>query len=158
MRKVIIVILLSLIFAILFISGGYGLWSEMLTIEVDIDVLPDPEHVLAKREELENMLGEMERPKLNEFDVQEPEEEVITELIGIEVEKGGQYDLEIPVDNLIQWDSVEKNGGQVIDGDEPGEEEIDNNNGNNDESKISGEVEGKEVNLDHEENPTENMN
>ena len=60
MRKVIIVILLSLIFAILFISGGYGLWSEMLTIEVDIDVLPDPEHVLAKREELENMLGEME--------------------------------------------------------------------------------------------------
>ena len=66
--------------------------------------------------------------------------------------------MEIPVDNLIQWDSVEKNGGQVIDGDEPGEEEIDNNNGNNDESKISGEVEGKEVNLYHEENPTENMN
>ena len=124
MRKVIIVILLSLIFAILFISGGYGLWSEMLTIEVDIDVLPDPEHVLAKREELENMLGEMERPKLNEFDVQEPEEEVITELIGIEVEKGGQYDLEIPVDNLIHWDSVEKNGGQVIDGDEPGRKKL----------------------------------
>ncbi|NLY77070.1 MAG: hypothetical protein GX080_03140 [Tissierellia bacterium] len=45
MKKKVMLILSSLVFALFIMSGGYGLWSETLEIIMDIKVLPDPDKV-----------------------------------------------------------------------------------------------------------------
>ena len=41
MKKQILIIIASLLFAMFIMSGGYGLWSETLRIEGNIEVLPN---------------------------------------------------------------------------------------------------------------------
>lgn len=66
MKKQILIIIASLLFAMFIMSGGYGLWSETLRIEGNIEVLPNRGEVEAARELLENMILEMEKKKLEE--------------------------------------------------------------------------------------------
>lgn len=68
MKKKLIVIVLSLMFAAFIMSGGYGLWSETITVQGDIEVLPDPAVVEATRQWLleQKLLMEQEKAKLEE--------------------------------------------------------------------------------------------
>lgn len=66
MKKQILIIIASLLFAMFIMSGGYGLWSETLRIEGNIEFLPNRGEVEAARELLENMILEMEKKKLEE--------------------------------------------------------------------------------------------
>ncbi|HHV45369.1 MAG TPA: hypothetical protein GXX53_00455 [Tissierellia bacterium] len=60
MKKKITVIIVSLLFAIFILSGGYGHWSDTITVEGNIEVLPDLEDIETTRQHLLLMKQQME--------------------------------------------------------------------------------------------------
>lgn len=60
MKKKVIVIALSLVFAFVLMSGGYGLWQDTLTIKGNIEVKQDSEVISAMRKQIELQKQELE--------------------------------------------------------------------------------------------------
>jgi len=73
MKKKITVIALSIMLAVFIMSGGYGLWSETITIEGIINVLPNPDEVEATKQQLlkQKLLMEKESEKAKLEETQE---------------------------------------------------------------------------------------
>lgn len=72
MRKKTIIIGVSLIFAMFIMAGGYGYWSEILTIKGTIKVEPS-------KEEVEAILNEIQLKQQENEDFEEENEDNIIE-------------------------------------------------------------------------------
>lgn len=59
MRKL-FVLLISVLLAMVLISGGYGVWTEQIEIEGNLQVIPDPEVISSMKTEISSLMSTLD--------------------------------------------------------------------------------------------------
>jgi len=112
MRKKTIIIGVSLIFAMFIMAGGYGYWSEILTIKGTIKVEPSKEEVEAILNEIQLKQQEMEK-STEESETDEPEDNGTNEIEQTEEPEKEDFEEENE-DNIIEEPNGEDTGEAVV--------------------------------------------
>lgn len=168
MRRKISVIITSLIFAMLIMSGGYGYWSGALRVQGEIEVYPDKDIVDQTRDELMDLKRELIEQQMA------LEAQQVTDTVTMqEINNMPSTESTNPLDSVGESDGVQNNNPlQPVEFDDttPGEQDntgeqllepvdtfIEDNKDEEEENVVKEpeHTDGKETNDDTEENEEE---